>query len=106
LATEQQCSGPLQGAPLHLDLDAEALLECPPRRERLGEEHAGIDRHDPHAPAGSLVQAHELVEQHGLLLLEGAQQHRLGAMAGRLAQSVRETGRRVEGGGALCHLAI
>ncbi len=81
---------------LHLDLHAEALLERAPGRERLREQHARVDRHDPHGFAGSLVQAQQLVEQHRLLLLEGAQQHGARAVAGGLAQRVREAQRRVD----------
>ena len=38
--------GPRTARVLDLDVDAEALLERPPGLQRLGEEHAGVDRHD------------------------------------------------------------
>src|SRR3954454_16209869 len=63
--------GPRPGRVLDVDLHAEAVLERLPRRERLGEQDAGVDRDD--ARVGR--QAHELVDDHRLLLLEGAEQH-------------------------------
>src|SRR5271166_762509 len=79
----------------HLDAHAEALLERTPRLHRLLEQHARVDRRDPHRAAGALVQAQQLVEQHRLLLLEGAQQDRAPAVAGSLAQRVGKAQRRV-----------
>ncbi len=71
---------------LHLDLDPEPVLEGTPRLQRLLEQHAGIDRDDPHG-VGPAADAQQLVEQHRLLLLEGAQQHGAHAVAlDRLAQ--------------------
>src|SRR6185312_9503663 len=84
-----------------LDLHAEALLEGPPGLQRLLEQHAGVDRHDPNRGAGALIQAHELVDQDGLLLLEGAQQDGVAAVPRGLAQRVREAQRGVDAGLAL-----
>src|SRR5207247_9496791 len=55
---------------LDVDVHAEALLERAPRGERLGEEHTRVDRHD----ARVRRHPHELVDDHRLLLLEGAQE--------------------------------
>src|SRR4051812_22334289 len=63
-------AGPRAGRVLDVDVHAEALLERAPRGERLFEQHAGVDRHD----ARVRRQAHELVDEHRLLLLEGAEQ--------------------------------
>src|SRR5215218_3441738 len=63
-------AGPVAGGLLDLDLHAEALLEGAPRRQRLGEEHAGVDRDD----ARCVGHLQERVDQHRLLLLEGAEQ--------------------------------
>src|SRR4029079_19238152 len=52
-------------------------LERLPGGERLGEEDARVDRHD----AGIGREADELVDQHRLLLLEGAEQHEARMMA-------------------------
>ena len=46
-------------------------LERTPGGERLREQHAGVDRDDPHVRR----KPHELVDEHRLLLLEGAQHH-------------------------------
>ena len=64
--------GPRRRAERLLDLDAhaEALLERAPRRERLGEQHAGVDRHD----ADVRRDRQQLVEDHRLLLLKRAQE--------------------------------
>ena len=71
LRSPQQCAGPgpVAGRVLDLDVDAEALLERPPGRERLREQHAGVDRDD----AGVGREPHQLVDEHRLLLLEGAE---------------------------------
>src|ERR1039458_2536959 len=63
------------GGVLHLDLDREPLLELPPGLEGLLEQHARVDGHDPHGIAHAVAHPEQLVDQHGLLLLEGAQQH-------------------------------
>src|SRR4051794_920656 len=70
-------AGPRPGRVLDGDLDVETLLEGAPRLQRLGEEHAGVDRHD----AGVRRETDELVDEDGLLLLERAQHHQPGVMA-------------------------
>ena len=52
----------------HLDLHVVPLLDLAPELVRLREEVVGVDRED----ARLRVDAEEHVEQHGLLLLEGA----------------------------------
>src|SRR4051812_30699626 len=52
-----------------LDLDAEVLLEAPPRLQRLGEEHAGVDRRH----ARRVADAGEHVDEDRRRLLERAQ---------------------------------
>ena len=62
---------------LHLDLDAEALLEGAPGAQRLGEEHAGVDRHDARVRARSARSSSRITDssfwkehrQHELLVL-------------------------------------
>ena len=71
LAAAVRRAGPVAGRVLDLDVDAEALLERPPGRERLREQHAGVDRDD----AGVGRELDQLVDQDRLLLLEGAQHH-------------------------------
>ena len=80
---------------LDLDLDAEAVLEELPRLQGLLEQDPGVDRHDADGVRGSLVELEQLVDQDGLLLLEGAQQHRPLAMTGGLTQGVGEAERDV-----------
>ena len=41
---------------LDLHVDAEALLEGPPGRQRLGEQHAGVDRDDAGVGRGAPMQ--------------------------------------------------
>ena len=79
-------AGPVAGRVLDLDVDAEALLEGLPGRERLREQHAGVDRDDP----GVGRERDELVDQHRLLLLEGAQHDQARVVAfHRLGQHLR-----------------
>src|ERR1035437_3080464 len=94
---------------LHLDPHAEALLERAPRLQRLLEQHAGVDRHEPHRLGGwglNMLEPQQLVDQHRLLLLEGAQQHGSRAVARRLAQRVRQAECRIGLGGVLRYVAL
>src|SRR5919202_2503584 len=68
---------PRAGRVAHLDRDPEALVEGPPNLERLGEQDARVDRHD----AGVGGDADELVDQHRLLLMEGAEHDEAGVVA-------------------------
>ena len=70
-------AGPGAARVLDLHVDAEALLERPPGGERLGEQHAGVDRDD----AGVGRELDELVDEDRLLLLEGAEHHQAVAVA-------------------------
>src|SRR4051794_34807411 len=77
---------PRAGRVLDPHVDAEALLEGAPGRQRLREQHAGVDRDD--ARVGG--EADELVDEDGLLLLERAQHHQPRVMAlDRLAEHLR-----------------
>ena len=60
--------GRVGGGVHHLHLHPPALLERPPGLDGLAEQDAGVDRE--HAGGGLHVQ--QQVEQHRLLLLEGA----------------------------------
>src|SRR4051794_39589328 len=80
-------AGPAAGRVRDLDADAEALLERPPRLERLREQHTGVDCDDPRVRH----QPDQLVDEHRLLLLEGAEQHEAGVVAvDGLRQDVRD----------------
>src|SRR3954454_15027688 len=77
---------PRAGRVLDPHVDAEALLEGAPGRQRLREQHAGVDRDD--ARVGG--ETDELVDEDGLLLLERAQHHQPRVMAlDRLAEHLR-----------------
>src|SRR3954469_541688 len=93
-------SGPRAGRVLDLDLHAEALLERAPGAQRLGEQHAGVDRDD--ARVGR--QPDELVDEHRLLLLEGAEQDELRVVAlDGLGEHGRDVGRRGGGVAQIAH---
>jgi hypothetical protein len=63
-------AGPGAGGVLHLNLQPVAVLHLLPDRVGLGEQDAGVDRE--HARLG--LDRHQHVDQHRLLLLEGARQ--------------------------------
>ena len=64
---------PERRALVHLDLDPVALLHLPPDVVGLGEEDVGVE--GEHAGVGRDREQH--VEQHRLLLLEGAREREL-----------------------------
>ena len=74
-AAPQQCSGPVHGSPvrvLDLDRDAEALLE----RRQVASVSGNSTPVSIVTTRASRREPHELVEEHRLLLLEGAQRAR------------------------------